>query len=154
MEVIIKCPTFVSDEVVGTYSKIDSVERFGYVPNDKKVESFMATGNISSLSSNSAGYEIEESESDFDADSPEYLEELEKDATDFIEKNEPLSQFMDKITAVEVLNEADKKIESAKRTRASKKQASESKEDSIIKAITEGFNRVEKKTKTESEPKD
>lgn len=153
MEVTIRCPTFISDEVVGTYSKIDSVERSGYVPNDKKVEAFMQTGSISALG-NGGEYEIEEAESEFEADSPEYLEELEKDATDFIEKNEPLSQFMDKITAVEVLNEADKKIESDKRTRASKKQASASKEDSIIKAITEGFDRVEKKHKTESEPKD
>lgn len=153
MEVTIRCPTFISDEVVATYSKIDSVERSGYVPNDKKVESFMQTGSISSLSSGGE-YEIDEEESDFEADSPEYLEELEKDATKFIENNEPLSQFMDKITAVEILNDADKKIESEKRTRASKKQASASKEDSIIKAITEGFNRVEKKNKTESEQKD
>lgn len=153
MEVTIRCPTFISDEVVGTYSKIDSVERSGYVPNDKKVEAFMQTGSISSLSSGGE-YEIEEEESEFESDSPEYLEELEKDATKFMEENEPLSQFMDKITAVEILSEADKKIESEKRTRASKKQASASKEDSIIKAITEGFDRVEKKHKTESEPKD
>lgn len=153
MEVTIRCPTFISDEVVGIYSKIDSVERSGYVPNDKKVEAFLSNGSVSGLSS-AGEYEIEEEESDFEADSHEYLEELEKDATKFIEENEPLSQFMDKITAVEILSEADKKIESEKRTRASKKQASASKEDSIVKAITEGFDRLEKKTKTESEPKD
>lgn len=131
----------------------DKVERDGYRPNSEKIADFISTGNILNLSrASDADAELPSAESDFEPDSEEFREELTRDAENFDEV--PLLQHFDKIDACEILDEADKKVENNERARAKNKKASVSKEDEIISAIKEGFERVEKTHKAESEPKE
>lgn len=149
----IVAPYFVTEEAVHTYDTHDKVEREGYVSNEKKIDTFIQTGLVLQNMSITGGpeYEIQGGESDFEPDSPEYLEELTKDAENYNEK--PLEQYMDKITAEEILSDADKTIETEKRTKKNKKKEV-SFEDSIVSAITKGFDRIDKQpNKAESEPK-
>ena len=149
----IKAPYFFTEENVVLHDFHDKVERDGYVPNDKKIEIFLASGLVTqNMSRGGSEYEIQGGESDFEPDSPEFLEELTKDAENYNER--PLEQYMDKITAEEVLSDAELTIETEKRTKKNKKKEV-SFEDSIVSAITKGFDRIEKKpNKAESEPKD
>lgn len=146
-------PYFVTEEAVHTYDKHDKVEREGYIPNEKKIDIFLQSGMVTQNMHNGGDeYEIQGTESDFEPDSAEYLQELTTDAENYNEQ--PLEQFMDKITAEEILSDADKSIEIEKRT-SKKKKKDVSFEDSIVSAITKGFDRIEKKpNKAESEPKD
>lgn len=152
ISVSIISPTFVEDEKVNVYSKIDRVERAGFVPNDKKIEQFIQSGVVGFDRHGGGEYEIQESESDFEEDSPEFLEELTKQAEDF--DNPPLAQHMDKLTAEEILSDAEKTMESRKRE-PKKSKNGDTFEDSVVKAITKGFDVLKtEKNKAESEPKD
>lgn len=153
ISVSIVSPTFVEDEKVNVYSKIDRVERGGFVPNDKKIEQFIQSGVVGFDRHGSGEYEIQESESDFEEDSPEFLEELTKQAEDFDEP--PLAQHMDKLTAEEILSDSEKIIESRKEEAKKPKKNASDFEDSVVKAITKGFDVLKtEKNKAESEPKD
>lgn len=152
ISVSIISPTFVEDEKVNVYSKIDRVERAGFVPNDKKIEQFIQSGVVGFDRHGGGEYEIQESESDFEEDSPEFLEELTKQAEDFDEL--PLAQHMDKLTAEEILSDTEKTMESQKRE-PKKSKNGDTFEDSVVKAITKGFDVLKtEKNKAESEPKD
>lgn len=141
-------------------SNIDRVERGGYVPNDKKIESFIESGTVLMNQRRGQGeYEIGESESDFEEDSPEYLEELEKEAIDYMEKNPPLNQFLDKVSANEILDEADKKMsdsdKASKRETKTRKEAkaeSDAFSDNLAKKIAEAVTTKQKTSeKTETQ---
>lgn len=149
----IVAPYFVTEEAVHGYNPHDKVEREGYVPNDKKVQTFIETGLLmQNMRLGGEEYEIQGEESDFEADSLEFRDELTRDAENF--NQQPLNQFMDKITAEEILSDADKTIEIKKRTSKNKKK-DVSFEDSVVSAITKGFDRIEKKSnKAEGEPKE
>lgn len=137
----ITAPYFVTEEAVHTYDIHDTVEREGYVPNDKKIDTFIETGMLmSNMRLGGEEYEIQGEESEFEADSPEFRDELTADAENFSER--PLEQYMDKITANEILHDADLKQEYAEK--APKKKKEPKIEDSVVKAITDGFNKIEK----------
>lgn len=139
------------EDVKRVYSNIDTVERGGYIPNDKKIESFINSGLVLTEMRRGAGeYDIAESESDFEEDSPEYLEELTRQAEDYKEK--PLAQFMDKITAVECLATAENQIHQSERNKAKPKRAEKSEGDRIVEAIKD-LKETVKTGKAEAEPK-
>lgn len=131
----------------------DNVERSGYIPNEKKIESFISSGLVLTEMRRGAGqYEIEESQSDYDSDTPEYLDELTKQAEAFDEK--PLSQHLDKITCEEILDEADKALQSAMKSSKRNKKASDDKE-ATAKAIADRVSeqithRLTSKSETEN----
>lgn len=133
----------------------DSVERAGYVSPDKKIEAFLETGQL--LQNYRAGgedYEIQGEETDLEADSPEYVEELTKEAENF--DNEVMPQFMDKLTANEILADADKSLENASKARKSVKtqpSANEASERLIeaLNKVSDGLQRQEEKTTDSAE---
>lgn len=133
------------------YSKIDNVERAGYVANYEKIDTFINTGMLlMDYHANSSEYDIPESESDFEQDTPEYLEELTKQAEDF--DSPPLMQHFDKITAEEVLDNADKVMKMSEKVDSKKTKKSEKSDAMAIKeAIKEGFSEINSTLKN-SEP--
>lgn len=137
------------------YSKVDHVERGGYIPNDKKIEEFISSGLALVQMRRGAGeYEIPEEESDFEEDSPEYLEELERQAEEY--KEPPLMQHIDKMTAEEVLESADKALKQAELDEVEKKHQPKSKDANtrLVEALERNSKALERVTnKAESEPK-
>lgn len=136
-------------------SSTDEVERGGYVSPDKKIETFLQTGQL--LQNYHAGgddYEMQGDESDFEADTEEYRDELTNDAETYDE--EPLPQFMDKLTAVETLDEADKRLENATKqkrrdkTRESENDASKAFLDGLESKIVSGIQKGIKAEKDET----
>lgn len=124
------------------HSTIDKVERGGYRPNSEKIDDFISTGNIVSLSrSQDSEAELPSEESEFEPDSEEYRDELTKDAENFDE--EPLPQFMDKLTAEEILDNSDKLLKEREKLASEKKLARKDKKksdaDKIVEAIERGF---------------
>lgn len=117
MNIIAPYVNYELDEA-NVYESIDKVEREGYIPNDKKIDSFVERGLVLTEMRDGVGeYELPSSESEFDEDSDEYLAELTKDAENYEEK--PLLQHIDKLTAEEVLADAEKEL-SARKSRKKK----------------------------------
>lgn len=138
-------PPYVSCEIEVmkecNLDKHDKVERDGYRPPSEKVDDFIKTGNILALSRYTDGdAELPSEESEFEPDSEEYREELTKDAEEFDEA--PLAQYVDKISAQEILDEADKKIEASEKLSKKRKKVSQSPEAKIVDAIQKGFNQL------------
>ena len=80
----ITAPYFVTEESVHVYDTHDMVEREGYVPADKKIDTFIQTGMLlQNMQIGGPDYEIQGEESDFEADSLEFRDELTKDAENF-----------------------------------------------------------------------
>lgn len=86
----------------------DEVERGGYVSPDKKIQSFLQTGSVPTTSGGS-DFELQSEEVDMESSSDEYIELLHNEAESFDE--EVMPQFIDKLSAVEVLDKADKKLD-------------------------------------------
>lgn len=127
-------PPYVSNELDIHYepasSALDKVERSGFVPPEKKIESFVNSGTL--LQNYRAGgdsFELEGGESEFEEDSPEYREELTNDAENF--DSPVLPQYMDVLSASEkmadLMNKADS--ENFERTEKIKKQNAKKIED-------------------------
>lgn len=138
------------------YSSIDRVERGGYIPNDKKIETFIESGlSLVQMHRGTGEYEINEEESDFDEDSPEFLDELQKQAEEFTLP--PLMQFVDKISAEEVLDSADKALREAEIELSEKKHKRSEKDatKSLVEALERNSNALERhvNAKAEDEPK-
>ena len=126
-----------------TYSSTDKVERSGYVPNDKKIDTFISSGlMLMDFHANNSEYDLPESESEYESDSKEYLEELTSDAEKF--DSPPLAQFVDKISANEILDDGEKLLKESEKVASSKKLARKKKTESeeIIDAIKDGFKSV------------
>ena len=89
-------------------SALDRVERGGYVPNEVRIQKFIDSGLVlfGQSAQGTGEYEIPGGESDYEADSDEYRDELEDEAENYNEA--PLMQYIDKITAEEVLDNAEK----------------------------------------------
>lgn len=128
-------------------SALDRVERGGYVPNEVRIQKFIDSGMVL-FGANGQGageYEILGSESDFEADSEEYRDELEAEAENY--KEAPLMQYMDKITAEEVLDNAEKAL------RASEEAKKDTKHDRATEQANETASRAVKEV-LESEKKE
>lgn len=93
------------------HSRIDNVERAGYVSPDKKIQTFIESGQLlQNYRTGGDEYELQGEETELDPDSPDYAEELTSDAEKL---GEPLPQFLDKISAMETLDNAEKSLEKA-----------------------------------------
>lgn len=103
--------------------KSDLVERSGYVSPDKKIESFIESGQLlQNYRASGSDYELQSEELEMDSDSDEYVEYLTNESENYSEQLMP--QFIDKISANEILNEADKKIDVLKNAPKPKKSDS------------------------------
>lgn len=103
--------------------KTDLVERSGYVSPDKKIESFIESGQLlQNYRASGSDYELQSEELEMDSDSDEYVEYLTNESENYSEQVMP--QFIDKISANEILNEADKKIDVLKNAPKPKKSDS------------------------------
>lgn len=131
------------------YSRFDKVEREGFVSNEQKIEAFINQGMVlTEYHGTSAEYDIGEEESDFESDSPEFIDELTNQALE--DSRPPLIQHLDKITALESLENAEKTIEESESRRKNKK-TDVSDSEKVVNAIKEGFKAVSKeKNKTET----
>lgn len=138
----IVAPYFVTDESVHEYDTHDKVEREGYVPNDKKIDSFINTGMLmQNMRIGGEDYEIQGGESDFEADSIEFRNELTQDAENFAEQ--PLSQFLDKITAEEILADSENALKEREKTSKEKKLSrKKSDAEKIISSLDKGFGKL------------
>lgn len=132
-------------------SSVDSVERAGYVSPDKKIETFLESGQLlQNMRAGGDSYEIEGTETELEPDSSEYIDELTKDAENYDE--EVMPQHFDKMDAMEILDSADKKAEIASKKRKGDKTPKSEKdaftarldglEDKIVGAIDKGFNKT------------
>lgn len=150
----IVCP-YKSDELdkKNKYDTHDMVERDGFVSNERKIESFIETGMVlTEYHANASEYDIPEEESEYEQDTPEYLEELTKQAENY--KETPLLQHLDKITAEEVLAEADLALERASKVNTQKKPKDAS--ERLIEALERNSKAIaesaKKSAKAEAEP--
>lgn len=85
----------------------DVVERSGYVSPDKKIQSFIESGSLlQNIRTSGEEYDVQGGETDNEADSQEYVEELTKDAENY--DGEVLPQFISTIEAVEKLDNIEK----------------------------------------------
>ena len=141
-------------EVVTVYDTHDMVERDGYVPNDKKIDTFIQTGMVlSSMHMGGDEYELQGAESDFEADTPEFREELTKDAESY--DNPPLEQYMDKITAEETLATAELALKGREnQKKGGKRVSSETDTKEIVKAIKDGFSSLKTSADSADSPKE
>lgn len=131
----------------------DRVERDGYRPNSEKVADFIATGNMANLSRVSdSDAELPAEESDFEADSEEFREELTKDAENFDEV--PLLQHFDKIDACEILDEAEKTVEEREKLSKKPKVSRKTDKEEIVEAIKEGFGSLKNNPERTDAPQD
>lgn len=101
----------------------DQVERAGYISPDKKIEAFLSTGSVPSTSGGS-DYELDQEEVDLDPSSDEYVEVLHKEAEEFTAPIMP--QFVDKLSAVEILDQADKVLDAQKKAPKPEKKSDNS----------------------------
>lgn len=103
--------------------KTDLVERSGYVSPDKKIEAFIESGQLlQNYRASGSDYELQSEELEMDSDSDEYVEYLTNESENYSDQVMP--QFIDKISANEILNEADKKIDVLKNAPKPKKSDS------------------------------
>lgn len=118
-------------EVIEDYH--DEVERQGYVSPDKKIQSFLQNGTVPATSGGS-DYELQQEELECEIDSDEYIETLTREAENF---DKPLMpQFVDKLSASEILNEADKYVIGKEfEAKEKKKNAKVDKTDTVIDAL-------------------
>lgn len=152
-------PPYVTRDVVITLEKkgsqIDEVERAGYVSPDKKIQSFIESGQLlQDYRGNSEEFDIEGSESDFESDSPEYADELTHDAENY--SGEIMPQFIDKITANEIVAEYGNKQEmnDVERFKAeSYKKAKQSEDDSLLAKLSDSVAKEILKKTADAEPK-
>lgn len=110
-------------------STIDVVERSGYVSPEKKIEAYVQSGSIlQNIRTNGEEFDVQGGETENEPDSDEYVDELTQDAENCTD--EPLPQFIDKITAVEKLESVEKTLTSneSERKASSKKRKSEQEE--------------------------
>lgn len=123
----------------------DLVERGGYVSPDVRIKQFMDNGNVLP-SSGGSGYEIPGVETDLDPSSDEYVDELHSDAENF--KEEVMPQFIDKISAVEVVKRVENDLEMS--SKAGKKQPTDNEKlISSIKHLEESILSKDNITKPE-----
>lgn len=100
VEILIEC----------NLSQEDKVERSGYIRPEVKIKSYLETGQLlQNYRPGGAEYDIQGEETDLDEDSPEFADELTEDAENFTQS--PLPQFIDKMSAVETLNEFEQTFE-------------------------------------------
>lgn len=134
-------------------SRFDNVERAGYIRPEDRIKTFIETGQLLQSSALGGEYDIQGTETDSEPDSPEYVEELEKEAEDFNEA--PLAQYMDKLTASEILAEADRELSNASKsverdkTRKTEKDASKEFLEALKKEVSAGVSEaIANKTKS------
>lgn len=81
----------------------DLVERSGYISPDKKIQSFIDSGMIlQGIRTAGEEYDVQGGETEAEADSPEYRDELTEDAENY--QGECMPQFIDKISANEYVD--------------------------------------------------
>lgn len=104
------------------HDRTDNVERSEYISPDKKIESFIQSGLLlQNMNSGSGSYELDGSETDADPDSPEYRDELERDAEKL--KGSALPQFFDKVDALETIERIEKSVQIDDNVRANPTRA-------------------------------
>lgn len=121
-----------SDDVVFEHIEDthDNVERSGYVSPDKKIRSFIESGQLlQNYRASGDDYELQGEETELEPDSEEYRDELTKDAEKFDEDIMP--QHLDKLSASEILDNADKEIKRASVKPKKQKETS----DKILEAL-------------------
>lgn len=129
-------------------SRIDNVERGGYVSPEKKIETYISTGMLlQNMHPSGDNYEIQGTETDLEADSEEYREELTSDAESFDEQ--PLPQFVDKLSASEILSEADRALENASKAQVDDKSSQKANEAServseAIESVLKAYDKLSK----------
>lgn len=134
-------------------AEVDSVERFGFVPNEEKISTFIESGMVLMNQRQGVGeYEIQGGESDFEPDSVEYRDELTREAEEF--DQQPLLQSIDKIEAEEILDNAEKRIVAKKRAREKRVRDKSNEIEISDSSITRLANSINRKIeiKAESEP--
>lgn len=90
-------------------SQEDKVERTGYIPAEKKIQSYIESGLLlQNYRGNSQEYDYEGGETELDPDSPEYLEELTTDADK--DSLSPLPQYNDRMELLEQADTLQKRI--------------------------------------------
>lgn len=120
-------------------SRVDNVERGGYVSPDKKIETYIQTGMLlQNMHPSGDSYELQGTETDLEADSEEYRDELTADAESFDEQ--PLPQFVDKLSASEILSEADRALENASKAKGDDKSSKNA--DDASKRVSEAIESV------------
>lgn len=119
-------------------SQDDNVERAGYVPAEKKIQSYMESGLLlQNYRGSSQEYDYEGVETDTDPDSPEYVEELGEDS----EKDglTPLPQFNDRMQLLEQATELQTRLETSTEERKRETQTRKSssvKEKAFIETLS------------------
>lgn len=85
----------------------DVVERSGYISPDKKIESFIESGQLlQNYRTSGEEFDVQGGETDAEPDSQEYVDELTHDAENY--DGPMMPQFIDTLSAVEKVDDIEK----------------------------------------------
>lgn len=128
-------------------SRIDKVERSGYIRPEDRIETFIQTGMmLQEFHGNPSEFDLQGTETENEPDSREYVEELEEDAEKF--EASPLLQHFDKIDACEILQNGENELKNAQieskrdKTRKDEKDVSKAFLDGLEEKIISGITKA------------
>lgn len=107
-------PPYVTDDISIRHEcgldDTDVVERSGYVSPDRKIKTYIDSGILlQAIRTSGDEYDVQGGETEAEADSPEYRDELTEDAEKY--DGEVMPQFIDKLSANEYVDNRYKESE-------------------------------------------
>lgn len=119
-------------------SGIDEVERSGFVSPDKKIQEYIRSGMVlQSIRTGGEEFDVQGGETDAEPNSPEFYDELTADAENY--DGSPMPQFIDKISALETVDNAEKTFtanEAERNSETSKRKSEADKQKKYIDEMT------------------